>query len=424
MSSASRRRCAVECAASLVRTLAVTGLLALAACGRGERAEPEPGLYRATLSLPGGELPFGVEIAREGGRTVLFLVNGAERLRVDAVTVTDGTLKARMPGFENTLTARIEGDTLRGDVVLVKREGREQVIPFAARRGADYRFFPTASAAGADVAGRWAMTFTEPDGTESPAVGEFQQRGNSVVGTFLTPTGDHRYLAGEVRGDELFLSTFDGAHAYLYRASLTADGSLRGTFWSGLAWQQAFTGRRDDTANLDGAPATAMRADAERFNFTFPDPEGRPVSLTDPRFADKVVVVTLAGSWCPNCRDEASFLAPWYLENRARGVEVIALMFEHFGDFERAAGAVALLRQDLGIEYTTLIAGISDKQAAARQLPQLNGIYAFPTTLFVDRAGRVRFIHTGYAGPGTGEHHVALVAKFNAVVDGLLAERS
>jgi hypothetical protein len=97
-------------------------------------------------------------------------------------------------------------------------------------------------------------------------------------------------------------------------------------------------------------------------------------------------------------------------------------MFEHFGDFERAAHAVSEFRRKFGIGYPTLIAGISDKDDAATRLPQLNGVFAFPTTLFIDRSGRVRRIHTGFSGPATGAHYEELIRSFTETVQTLLAE--
>lgn len=405
---------------------------ALAACsGGGPAGEPQEaaagpirlGTWRATLQLPGGELPFGLEIAREGERYVAFLVNGAERVRVPEVTVADGRLEMRMPGLENTLSARIAGGTLAGEVVLVKRDGRNQVIPFAARHGASHRFVARPLTDNADLSGRWSVTFTEESGREYTAVGEFTQSHHEVTGTFLTPTGDHRYLAGDVRDEEFWLSTFDGARAFLYRGRINARGELEGTYWSGLAWKERFVGRRDAAASLgEAASATALRPEAGSLEFTFPDLDGTPVSLGDPRFAGKVVVITLAGSWCPNCHDEAAFLAPYYLLHRERGLEIVALMFEHFGDFEQAVAATQRFRERYDVRYTTLIAGTSDKDDAAKRLPQLNGVYAFPTTLFLDRQGRVRRIHTGFTGPAAPEQHRRLIEEFDATIEQLLAE--
>jgi hypothetical protein len=97
-------------------------------------------------------------------------------------------------------------------------------------------------------------------------------------------------------------------------------------------------------------------------------------------------------------------------------------MFEHFGDFARAAAATQRFRQHYGIEYTTLIAGISDKDEAAKLLPMLDRVYAFPTTIFIDRRGNVRKIHTGFSGPATGEHYTEFVKEVKDTLDRLLAE--
>lgn len=433
----------MRCPAARVVLLAIAFALAGSGCGRdapertasaqGAPPAPEaagasptlaPGTWRGTLALPGGELPFGLEVVSQGAEVVLFIENGAERVRVDDVRIHGGRLEARMPGYVNRLTATIEARRLQGEFVLVRRGGEEQRIPFAATHGHAHRFFEAPLTDNADVSGRWAVVFTDRDGKETSGVAEFAQAHAKVTGTFLLPTGDHRFLAGEMRDDVLHLSGFDGGHAFLYRARLGTDGALSGTFWSGLHWQEQFVARRDGDADLgDAARVTALRPDAGRLDFTFPDLDGRPVSLSDDRFRGKVVVIVLAGSWCANCHDEAAFLAPWHQQNRARGLEVIALMFEHFGDFERAAQATRHFREAFGIEYTTLIAGTSDKQDAASRLPQLNGVHAFPTTIFVDRQGRVRHIHAGFAGPATGARHQALVEEFDGVLEQLLSEQ-
>jgi peroxiredoxin len=243
-----------------------------------------------------------------------------------------------------------------------------------------------------------------------------------IGGTFLTDTGDHRFLAGQMRGNDLYLSTFDGAHAFLYTAKVS-DGVLTGDFWSGTAYHERWTAKRDANAALpDAYTLTAMRAGSKHFDFAFPDLAGNTITSKDQAFQGKVLIVALAGSWCPNCHDEAAFLEPLYKEYRARGVEIVSLMFEHFGDFPRAAAATQRFRQHYGIEYATLIAGISDKDEAAKKLPMLDHVYAFPTTIFIDRKGGVRKIHTGFSGPATGDHYTRFVDEVKATLDQLLAE--
>src|SRR5579863_458056 len=395
---------------------------AAAVAGTGA-ADVPMGLYRAVLTLPGGELPVGLDLEREGTATVGYLQNGPERLKLDEVTVAGSHLDIRMPGYENRLIADAKGDALEGEVILVKLGGKEQHIPLHARRGATYRFFPSAATDNADVSGRWAVTFTDESGKPEAAVGEFSQSHDTVTGTFLTDTGDHRYLAGQVKADELYLSTFDGAHAFLYKAKITPEGLLAGDFWSGSTYHERWTGKRDANAALPDAYAlTNMHSGAKHFDFAFPDLAGNTVTSQDPAFRGKVMIVALAGSWCPNCHDEAAFLEPLYREYRGRGVEIVSLMFEHFGDFAQAAAATSRFRQHYAIEYTTLIAGISDKDEAAKKLPMLERVYAFPTTIFVDRKGNVRKIHTGFSGPATGAHYTEFVNEVETTLNQLLSE--
>ena len=384
---------------------------------------PTVGIYRGRINLPGGQAPVGLEIAEEGGRFVLYLVNGTERTRVPDVQIKDSKLHANFPGYENSLQASIRRDALEGSITLIKAGGVEQVIPFHAQLGESYRFYKDATADNADVSGRWEVTFTNDEGQTSQGVALIEQQHDRVTGTVMTPTGDHRFLDGQIRGEDLSLSTFAGGLVYLYKARVNAKGELEGEYWQGLKSHEKLLARRNDDAELtDAHTMTGMKNGADTLSFTFRDVDGNPVSLNDERFRGKVVLVTLGGSWCPNCHDEARFLAPYYKENRGRGFEVIALMFERHGDFAKAAQAVRRYRKDLGIEFPALIAGISDTDEASKALPTLTGVYGFPTSIFVDRRGKVRRIHTGFTGPATGHYYDDYVREFRSFTDELLAE--
>ncbi|MEN9527390.1 MAG: hypothetical protein RLY56_1341 [Pseudomonadota bacterium] len=408
---------------------AFPGLLALGilGCSGGSAPTdaPRDGLWRAVLQVPGGELPFGLEFATEEGRRHAVLINGDDRVRIDEIKIEGERITLRMPGYENRIEASFDAESLEGTLTMIKSGGKPQIIPLTAKHGQNWRFVsPTESPSvpAADLTGRWALQFVDGKKTY-PAVAELKQSDTIVTGTVLTPTGDHRFIAGELRGNELRLSKFDGGHVFLYHATVKEDGSLDGQFWSGTAHTETFSGKRDDSASLgDAANKTALVGDAEKLDFTFPDLGGSSISLNNSFFRGKVIVVALAGSWCPNCHDEAAFLADLHRRKRAQGFEVVSLMFEQFGDFPKAAEAVYRFRDRYKIEYTTLIAGISDKDDAASKLPQLNGVFAFPTTIFVDRSGKVRKIHTGFSGPATGVHYEKLVDEFEKTVDSLLAE--
>lgn len=410
----------MRCPALIPCLIAV--LIMLGACNR-KLDTPTVGIYRAAIDLPGGQAPVGLEITSEAGRFVLYLTNGSERTRVPDVQIKNGKLHATFPGYENSLQATIRQDALEGSITLIKAGGVEQVIPFQARLGESYRFFKETTSDNADVSGRWEVTFTTDDGKTSRGIALIEQQHDRVTGTVLTPTGDHRFLEGQVRGEEFALSTFAGGLVYLYKARVNAKGELEGEYWQGLKSHEKLLAKRNDDAELvDARTLTGMKNDADTLNFTFLDIDGKPVSLSDERFRGKVVLVTLGGSWCPNCHDEARFLAPFYKENRERGFEVIALMFERHGDFDKAAQAVQRYRKDLGIEFPTLIAGISDTDEASKALPTLTGIHGFPTSILVDRHGKIRRIHTGFTGPATGHYYDDYVREFRSFTDELLAE--
>jgi hypothetical protein len=246
--------------------------IALAACERTSlphdagRESVATGNYRAVLQLPGGELPFGLDLEREQSGWVGYLINGQERLKLNEVAVNGTHLEIRMPGYENRLTANAQGGNLQGEVVLSKPGGKNQHLPLHAEYKQSYRFFPQTPVAGADVTGRWSVTFFADDGSEEAAVGEFSQSNGLVTGTFLTNGGDHRYLSGQVRGDQLYLSTFDGAHAFLYEARITGPAdALTGDFWYGTAVHERWTAKRDVNATLPDAgfsgPATGEHYD-------------------------------------------------------------------------------------------------------------------------------------------------------------------
>lgn len=228
-------------AASLSLLLATTVLLT--GCGaRGK--ELQPGAWRATLQLPGGELPFELDVSSEESSFVLTLVNGEERVRVTEVTVAEGKLTAALPAGGNTLTARIAGDELEGEVSLAGPDGERQVLPFKAEHDQAWRFFEEPLTDNADVSGYWTVTFTDEAGQSTAGTAEFKQSFGIVTGTVQTPAGDHRYLTGEIRDDELYLSRFDGASAYLYRATVNERGELVGEYWSGTSEHRKFVATR------------------------------------------------------------------------------------------------------------------------------------------------------------------------------------
>ena len=162
------------------------------------------------------------------------------------------------------------------------------------------------------------------------------------------------------------------------------------------------------------------------FQFAFPDLSGKVIASSDAQFRGKVVLLSIGGSWCPNCHDEAPFLAEIYKDYHARGLEIVGLMFENDPDPQLSAPRVRSFIKRYGLEYPMLLAGTTQPSPTSKTinqaLPQLVNFGAYPTTIFLGRDGRVRSLHAGFASPATGAEHVRLKQEIRELVERLLAE--
>jgi thiol-disulfide isomerase/thioredoxin len=388
--------------------------------------QSQPGHYVGRfLRADGLPIVFHLEISGRGSAEIWTVRNAGERIRITSIRRKGDSVTIDMPVFESAFRLRDHGHGFSG--VWVKAGERQPDIlqPVEIRPGS-VTFPADRGTASADITGRWKVAFTRPNGTQRAAIAEFRQTGQRLTGTFLTPTGDYRYLEGVVSGDSLQLSCFDGSHAYYFGARLQGrDRILNGVFAAGLSHLEPWTAERDAEASLDGASARMeWIPGSPTLRFRFPDLDSNIVSLDDERYRGKVVVLQILGSWCPNCMDETAFLSEFYRKNRGRGIEVIGLAYEYSSDFQRSRRSLSKFRDRFGVEYPMLVTGVtsSDTLRTEKTLPGFTPIRAFPTTIFLGRDGRVRKTEAGYAGPATGRHHDEFRKEFEETIDALLRE--
>ncbi len=282
--------------------------------------------------------------------------------------------------------------------------------------GKEYRFFEKPQEASISLQGNWDFLIGN---SGNKTVGVFNQTGSKLTGTILSTTGDYRYFEGSVKGNEFYLSAFSGSGPSLIKGTVNGD-DLTAEF-IGVRGSQAIKGTRNEKAALPDAYTLTTLKEGADFNFTFPDAfTGKQVSLKDSKYKGKAVIVTILGSWCPNCIDEALFLSPWYKANKARGVEIIGLAFERKNEPAYAKTRLEVLKKRFDIQYDILFAGLADKKFASAALPALSEVLSFPTTIYIDKSGKVRKIHTGYTGPATGKYYEEFVKEFNEDVNLLL----
>jgi len=400
-------------------TLSVTILL-LSGCSNPQL---QTGIWRgALITASGNEIPFNFEISDTAGKKLMTIFNGSERFKVADVNVNGDSVAIKMPLFESEFKLKLSKGALTGKWIKHLADS-DAVVDFNAVYGNNQRF-KTDKKPAANISGRWAVGFGEGEEKDF-AVGEFKQDDAKLTGTFLTTTGDYRFLEGVVSGDSLYLSCFDGGHAYLFNAKIKGDSITSGKFYSGRTGTDVWTAVKDANAKLpDAYSLTALKPGFKKLAFTFNDLSGNKVSLTDQRFKNKVVIVQIMGSWCPNCMDETAYLVNYYKKYHPKGVEIVGLAYERTTDFARSQKALQQLVDRFNISYPILITGYTPARGeAAKSLPMMEKVLGFPTTIIVDKKGDVRKIHTGFSGPGTGEHYIEFITEFEKLTDNLLAEK-
>jgi len=383
--------------------------------------EFKEGTYRASLAVKDQkELPF---VFKVDSSKVLTIYNAEEKILVNDINVIGDSVYIKMPVFDANLIAAIDG---RGNLKGYYIKGpKNRKVSFEAIYDTYFRY-PIASNTHKPIGGSWEVTFSPNTENSYKAKGIFiDGPDNKVTGTFLTETGDYRFLEGVLDNERLSLSCFDGAHAFLFDGLVKNDSITSGMFYSGNHYKEPWIAVKNNTYELSNPNSlTYLKEGYNNIEFSFPDLKGKQVSLADDSFKNKVVIIQIMGSWCPNCLDESKYLSQFYKSNKNNDVEIVALAFENAKTIDKAIGNLNRLKERIGIEYPILVAqtGSASKKLAAEKLPMLNHIPSYPTTIFIDKKGIVRKIHTGFNGPATGEKYIQFTKEFEAFVKELSKE--
>ena len=365
-----------------------------------------------------GELPFNFEVRYVNDDDFHFIFkNGDEEIVLNEYTyardnaTNKDTLTIPFPPYDSYLSVIFEGNVMEGKWIVPGRGNYE--VDFVAHHGKDHRFTTLKKEPIIDLTGKWEVYFGVESDEPDPAIGEFVQDGNKLMGTFLTETGDYRFLEGTVQQDKVYLSCFDGAHMFLFEAKIGADSSLSGIFRNGTHFLTSWFGRRNPNFVLRSADSLTYLKRDESLQFAFPNDRGDTITLSDPEFSNRPKIIQILGTWCPNCLDETKFLLD-YFRNNPSNVAIIGLAFErHQGN--KAMEIIRRYREKLNIPYPILYAGASDKKEASEQMPMLNEIISYPTLIFLDKNNQVVRIHTGFTGPATSEYE-NFVEEFDATL--------
>jgi thiol-disulfide isomerase/thioredoxin len=391
--------------------LALTILVALAP---GATAQPLRGLWDATVKVDGLAIPFRMELSGEGSRVKGSFFNGDEKNTSSSGRFDHGSLVLLFDYYGSKLEAVYQDGTLAGTYF------RNNIyLPFQAKR-----FTPSPLTDGEvpSIAGSWEIEAQTAKG--EPVVWPFvvRQSGAEVTAAILRVDGDTGALSGTYREGKFLLSHFSGARPSLFEVTPQKDGTIA-VVQNGT---KHFTAVRPAVARSQGLPEpadpsryTSVKDPSEPFHFKFPDLNGNIVSDTDPRFRGKVVIVSIGGSWCPNCHDEAPFFSELYRKYRAKGLEIVDLSFEDADQLKNPTRVRAFIKR-YEIEYPVLLAG--ETTELSTKIPQAVNLNTFPATFFLGRDGRVRSVHAGFASVAMGDFHRRLKEEVTSLVERLLSE--
>jgi peroxiredoxin len=375
-----------------------------------------PGIWRATLLTEYAvEIPFNFDLELSPNDTLLYVITGNDRYKVNDIRMVGDSMFINMPLFSAKFALLLENGALTGHFIRASYTMPVTMVPRDAER------FKVEKGDISQAVGRWLVTLNTKSGTRE-IIGEFEENNGKVTGSFLTPTGDYRLFEGTVdQNNKLMLSSFDGSFVRLFLADIHGDRLDNIKMYSGNSGlEEGSAIKKPDAALPDASAITGLKKGYKTLGFSFPNTNGFPVSLSDERFQNKVVVLQISGSWCPNCLDESRFLMEM-LQKYVPKIDVICLAFERSTDFEEAKKEAMKLVHTAGITYDVLITAHNTSQVHIA-LPELENFKAFPTTIIVDKKGIVRQIHSGFSGPGTGIHYRNYVKEFEEFIGKLMAE--
>jgi thiol-disulfide isomerase/thioredoxin len=381
------------------------------------------GIVSFGQSQPDMDVPFNFRhYFSPEGKEIVEILNAEDRIITSEIYYSGDLVIIKLPVHQAEINATCKNDTLTG-TFYPRGKNEKKEYCFHAIYNVTDRYPGYSEPPSDNLSGRWKITENPGTPEESVMIGVFRQQGSRVTGTVLTTTGDYRYLEGKLSGKNFMLSCFDGGFCMSFRAELSASGTLEnGKFAGSPAWKSNWRAERDEKVKLpDAYSLVTEKAGAPPFGFSFPDLNGNIISLSDEQFRNKVVIIQVMGTWCANCKDETFLFEEFYKKYHSGGLEIVALCFES-NDRDISEKRIKRFIDHTGAGYIFLYAGEASRENRNKILSHLEGSVAYPTSVFIDRNGKIRKVHTGFSGPATGEEYSRYVKETSLLIEQLLNE--
>ncbi len=272
----------------------------------------------------------------------------------------------------------------------------------------------------------WRLTF----GTESPWYGDLVLRvdaSGKAEGTIETATGDFRYLHGEVDDQKWVLQTFDGAHLFKFTGLFEGDSITNGWFASGHHYGTPLRGTRRSSSHPPLSEGQQAQWTGAPISFKGKSLIADDIDWVWDEHRDSVHVLSIMGSWCPNCLDEHRLLHEMLAVFPEARVHTLA--FERGLDQEngekRALRRLKKYAEEMELwryddRWDIALVGPASKSEARNLLPFLDQVVSFPTTIVLHPNAESPWIHSGFNGPATGAKYDMERSALAAAISGRL----
>lgn len=375
------------------------------------------GEWTGKLMVQNGKqtLPFKITIANQK----FIIHNASEEVLLELGEKKGDSLVLLFPTFNSQLV--LKPNTKKQMTGYWINKNRNSKIPCELNYGYVHRFSVKKQDSNEILNGKWEVTFDK--GTQNSYKGQaiINQKLSSITGTIRTETGDFKFLEGNISGDSLYLSRFDGAHVLLIKGKVE-NGIVNGTLYSGASSTSTFEATFNPSFELTHPDSLTYVQSTIPLELHLKDIYGNLYAYPNSRTDGKVVIIELMGSWCPNCLDEAYFLKELHTNYSAEKLEIISVAYEVGDLFDQQVEKVTRMKSKLDLPFTMVIGGKASKQLASQQFPMLNQVISFPTTLIIDKKGIIRKVHTGFNGPATGDYYINFKKETFLFIDQLIAE--
>lgn len=364
-------------------------------------------------------LPFRMEIQKQKKEYIFSIHNAEEKIILNSPVIENDSVVLDFPNFHSALKFKINlQNELKGYWINYNKSNNYK-IPFVANKHVEEKKKQNSSENIVQLSGKWKTTFDPNTKDAYMAIGIFKTASNKIYGTFLTETGDYRFLEGTIQNQSFSLSCFDGSHAFHFTGTVENE-KINGNFYSGKHFKGEWIAERDEFFQLRNPDSLTYIVKKEPFTFKLKDVDGNDFTFPNSHFENKVTIVQIMGTWCPNCMDETRFFQKLYTKYHEQGLEIISVGYETPKEFTGQAEKIKLLRDRHDLKFTFLVGGTASKSLASQQFSMLNEIISYPTAIVLNKNGEVVKVHTGFNGPSTGEIYTKYVEEMTALIESLL----